>query len=70
MSTPHPRTQQALSISGLERVYDHMAQALDQVGADKSTLFLAKLALLCANLMGDEELFCAQVDAAMKDLQA
>lgn len=59
---------QALSISGLETVYDALATAIDQAGPDKAELFLVKLALLNANALGDAELFQQQLQAALKDL--
>jgi hypothetical protein len=45
-------TQVALTIPGLETAYDALASAIDQAGADKTELFLVKLALLNANAMG------------------
>jgi hypothetical protein len=61
-------TDKALSIDGLESVYDALATAIDQAGADKATLFLVKLALLNANALADEHLFQAQITAALQDL--
>ena len=42
----------ALTIPGLETVYDTMATAIDQAGPEKTELFLVKLALLNANALG------------------
>ena len=39
-------TEKKLSMDGLETVYDALATAIDQAGAEKSELFLVKLALL------------------------
>ena len=61
-------SQQALTIDGLETVYDALATAIDQAGADKAQLFLVKLALLNANALGDETLFQTQITAALQDL--
>lgn len=58
----------ALPIAGLEQVYDRLATALDEVGPEKSELFLVKLVLLNANALGDASLFESHVDAALKDL--
>ncbi len=58
----------ALTIDGLETVYDALASAIDQAGADKAQLFLVKLALLQANALGDAALAQTQIDAALKDL--
>jgi len=43
----------ALTLAGLETVYDALATAIDQAGKDKTELFLVKLALLNANALGD-----------------
>ena len=61
-------TDKALSIGGLETVYDALATAIDQAGSDKATLFLVKLALLNANALADENLFQQQITAALQDL--
>jgi len=61
-------TDKTLSISGLETVYDALANALDQAGTDKAQLFLVKLALLNANALADETLFQQQITAALQDL--
>jgi len=63
MTTPN-----ALTIDGLETVYDALANAIDQAGRDKTELFLVKLALLNANALGDAELFQQQLQAALLDL--
>ena len=61
-------TQNALTIDGLETVYDALANAIDQAGRDKTELFLVKLALLNANALGDAELFQQQLKTALLDL--
>ena len=61
-------SNQALTIGGLETVYDALATAIDQAGPDKAQLFLVKLALLNANALGDETLFQTQITAALQDL--
>lgn len=61
-------TQNALTIDGLETVYDALANAIDQAGQDKTELFLVKLALLNAQALGDAELFQQQLQAALLDL--
>ena len=60
--------QNALTIPGLETVYDALANAIDQAGPDKSELFLVKLALLNANALGDPERFQKHLLAALQDL--
>ena len=57
-----------LTLPGLEAVYDALATAIDQAGADKSELFLVKLALLNAQALGDADAFCRQIDTALRDL--
>jgi hypothetical protein len=59
---------QALSIPALETVYDALASAIDEAGADKAQLFLVKLALLNANALGSPEQFRQHVRAALRDL--
>ena len=58
----------ALTIPGLETIYDALANAIDQAGADKTTLFLVKLALLNANALGHPERFAQHLQAALQDL--
>lgn len=57
-----------LSIDGLEKVYDNLATAIDRAGEAKAKLFLVKLALLNANIIGDSEVFSKQIEAALLDL--
>ena len=61
-------TKNALSIAGLETVYDALATAIDQAGSDKAELFLVKLALLNANALANPQAFQAHVQAALRDL--
>lgn len=55
-------------MASLEAVYDALAVAIDAAGAERSELFLVKLALLCAQALEDAEVFQQQIDAALKDL--
>ena len=61
-------TDKTLTIGGLETVYDALATAIDQAGADKAQLFLVKLALLNAKALADENLFQQQIKVALQDL--
>jgi hypothetical protein len=61
-------TDKALSIGGLESVYDALATAIDQAGPDKAQLFLVKLALLNANALADENVFQQNIVSALNDL--
>jgi hypothetical protein len=58
----------ALTIPGLETVYDNLATAIDQAGPEKTSLFLVKLALLNANALGCPDTFGAHIQAALRDL--
>ena len=48
-----------LTIGGLETVYDALATAIDQAGAEKAQLFLVKLALLVAKYFMLQQLHLA-----------
>ena len=61
-------TTTGLTIGGLETAYDQLATAIDDVGQDKSELFLVKLALLAAQQLGDETVFGDLIQRAQKDL--
>ena len=61
-------TTPALTIDGIETVYDALATAIDQAGPDKAQLFLVKLALLNANALADETVFQQHIAAALQDL--
>lgn len=61
-------TPQGLTIGGLETAYDQLATAIDNVGQEKSELFLVKLALLTAQQLGDEAVFGDLIQRAQKDL--
>lgn len=64
MTTP----KNALTIPGLETVYDALATAIDQAGQEKAELFLVKLALLNANALANPKVFDAHIQAALRDL--
>jgi sulfur relay (sulfurtransferase) complex TusBCD TusD component (DsrE family) len=61
-------TTPSLDIAGLEKVYDNLAEAIDQAGSDKSELFLVKLALLNAKALVSPAVFEANIADALKDL--
>lgn len=60
--------QNALTIPGLEQVYDQLATAIDAVGPERTELFLVKLALMNANALADPAVFQSHIDAALKDI--
>ena len=68
MNTQNPASTAQLTVPALEQVYDALATAIDQAGADKTTLFLVKLALLNANALADPAVFARHIDAALRDL--
>lgn len=57
-----------LNTADLELVYDRLATAIDQVGEEKTALFLSKLALALANLVGDRTRIDQAIDGALRDL--
>ena len=61
-------THKALTIPGLETVYDARASAIARAGAGKTELFLVKLALLNANALGHPERFQQHLQSALQDL--
>ncbi len=61
-------THLALSLPGLEAVYDTLAETLDQAPADKTELLLVKLALLLAQDLGDPARFAELALIALRDL--
>jgi hypothetical protein len=56
-----------LETTELEAVYDLLAEAIDRVGEARRDLFLAKLALVLANLLGDRAQVEAAVAAGLRD---
>lgn len=67
-TAPTPASTQALTIAGLEDVYDALATAIDQVGSEKSELFLVKLALLNANALANPQTVKDHIAAALRDV--
>lgn len=54
----------------VEHVYDALAETIDRVGKEKSELFLAKLALLLSNEIGDVERVLSLINTASLNLDA
>lgn len=63
-----PLATPGLPVVELETAYDVLAEAIDRVEPKRRELFLAKLALLNANAMGDVALFCQHIESAVQDL--
>jgi hypothetical protein len=57
-----------LSTAEIEAAYELIVDAIDRVGEARARLFLAKLSLGLANLVGDLDEITRAVDAALKDL--
>ena len=60
--------ERRLSVSGLEEVYDLIAEGIDRAGSAKAKVFLAKLSLALANLLGDLPQVKHAVEASLRDL--
>lgn len=60
--------EKKMSIIEIEQVYDLIADGIDRAGPDKASLFLAKLSLALANLVGDVSIVANAVIAAGRDL--
>ena len=60
--------EKKMTVIELEQIYDLIAEGIDKAGPDKMALFLAKLSLALANLMGDGKAVADAVLAAGRDL--
>ena len=60
--------EKKLTTAALEEVYDRIAEGIDLAGEAKVKLFLAKLCLALANLVGDSQAVTQAVEAALRDL--
>ena len=60
--------EKKMSIIEIEQLYDLIAEGIDKAGPDKMALFLAKLSLALANLVGDGKAVADAVLAAGRDL--
>ena len=67
MPTPTP-TPVALTLPGLESVYDTLAEAIDLAPAALRELMLVKLVVLLAHDLGDAERFAELAHTALQDL--
>ncbi len=57
-----------LSFGELERTFDLVAQAIDEVGPEQESLLLSKLALTLAHQLGDYDKVAQAVAIAKRDL--
>jgi hypothetical protein len=60
--------EKKMSIIEIEHIYDLIAEGIDKAGPDKTVLFLAKLSLALASLVGDGKAVANAVLAAGRDL--
>jgi hypothetical protein len=58
-----------LPFDDLEKVYEIIAAAIDEVGVEKESLFLAKLVITLAHQASDIEVLKNAVTIAMTDLE-
>ena len=65
MTTNPPQT---LPFSGLEEVYEKLAEAIDAVGPEQESLFLTRFALTLAHKTGDLEAARESLAIALKGL--
>lgn len=57
-----------LSFNELEQVYDLMARAIDEAGAENEALFLSKLGITLAHRLGDLDAVREAIDIAARGL--
>ena len=57
-----------LEFAELEELYDRLANAIDDVGSDKESVFLAKLVLLLSRQIGDPKVLNAAISDARSHL--
>ena len=57
-----------LAESDLDIIWERLAQAIDQAGAERETLFMTKLALLVASELGNRRRTEELIEAALRDL--
>jgi hypothetical protein len=58
----------SLPVDDLEALWERLARAVDEAG-DRRELFLAKLALLLSEKLGDRAAAEAAIEAALRDLR-
>lgn len=57
-----------MTVSDLEVIYDTIAESIDDVPVERRSLFLAKLSLVLANLVGDVDQVRSAITAALRDI--
>ncbi len=59
----------SLAVEDLEAVWERLAEAVDRAGPERQALFLAKLAVLLADALGDRARVERLMEAALEDLE-
>ncbi|NIC06360.1 DUF2783 domain-containing protein [Billgrantia bachuensis] len=62
-------TDATLPFADLERVYEHLAETLDELPEEQERLFLAQLALALAHRLGDVERVIAAIEEARRGVE-
>jgi Protein of unknown function (DUF2783) len=57
-----------LTFADTEAVYERLAAAIDEAGPEKSDVFLAKLALVLAQHIGQTDVAISAIETCLKDL--
>ncbi len=57
-----------LAVEDLEAVWERLAEGIDRAGPEREALFLAKLAVLFADALGDRARAERLIDTALEDL--
>lgn len=68
IATPMTCNPDTTSLANTEAIYDLLAQAIDQAGAEHATLFLTKLALLQSQAIGHVPTVQQHIHTALQDL--
>ena len=61
---------QPLEFEDLEEVYCTIAEAIDTVGSERETVFLAKLSLILARMIGRPNMVAEAIAIAKRDLDS
>lgn len=59
---------QEIAVEDLEKIYDTLADSIDQAGEGNHSLYLTKLALILSAKLNDKEIVLQAMQDALKDL--
>lgn len=68
MTAQHNTKNEDMTFDALEKLYDVMAQTLDEVGVKNHSLFLSKLTMALAHKVGDLKVVEEAIKMAKDDL--